>query len=254
MDISDNRVNLRVLSNIKPYDRIKTRFTLFEIDKSVLQCVIRYMNNESRISTRVDVRRLADKLKTNEELILWTYDYRSINELVDELRGAILGIGNLSSTTYKDDEATRGHLEFSCGVFIQLLDTIFITYPELDEESISMQNQKNKVIAQNISRTNLDKRISIACTSPSFINMQMVDDDNLNSVRCSYSPRNYHIEPPFSTSPPFTTTTIQDDLDESLPQNDDLMVAKIDQKNSENRGNYDDEKPTKKLRNKYGKR
>ena len=114
--IEEIMLNLKMVSRIKPNDKLFKEMSLFKIDNpTITQGIIRWMNDYSRSKTMDDLDQLVDNTSSIINSIFkkhtrTTDDNRHCQNILLDITKAITGIQNLK-ITYNDDTFIQSRLD-----------------------------------------------------------------------------------------------------------------------------------------------
>jgi len=136
----DLLTELRILSSLRPHDRISTNNStkpVIRIQKpSVLQPVFRFFGSESRVSNITYIQSLLQRIIDRHTFAVQMKDAELSNRLKTETHSAILGIRRLQHT-YEDDAQFQASMNIS-------VDTVCIHLNIQPLEMQSMSRQKDR--------------------------------------------------------------------------------------------------------------
>lgn len=140
----DLLTELRILSSLRPHDRISTNNStkpVIRIQKpNVFQPLVRFFGSESRISNVAYIQSLLQRIIDRHTFAVQIKDDELAKRLKAETQNAIRGIRRLQHT-YEDDAQFQAAMNIS-------IDTVCI---HLDIQALEMQPMMPKVPAQDAS-------------------------------------------------------------------------------------------------------
>jgi len=138
----DLLTELRILSSLRPHDRISTNNStkpVIRIQKpSVLQPVLRFFGSESRISNITYIQSLLQRIIDRHTFAVQVQDNELSKRLKTETHSAIMGIRRLQHT-YEEDAQFQAAMNIS-------VDTVCIHLDIQPREMQSMSRQKDRFV------------------------------------------------------------------------------------------------------------
>ena len=142
----DLLTELRILSSLRPHDRISTNNStkpVIRIQKpNVFQPLVRFLGSESRISNVAYIQSLLQRIIDRHTFAVQIKDEELAKRLKAETQNAIMGIRRLQQT-YEDDAQFQAAMNIS-------IDTVCI---HLDIQPLEMQSMTPKVPVHDASNS-----------------------------------------------------------------------------------------------------